>query len=96
MTSLTLNIVGPQVVTYPEYQRQGHAKRLVKLGLKFADKADKKWYAACLTAASTTMYKNLGFEFQTEEVIDLSKYGSTGKATVTVLTRESQSIDLLA
>jgi len=37
-----------------------------------------------------------GFEYQTEETIDLSKYGSTGMATVVLLTREPQPVDLFA
>jgi GNAT superfamily N-acetyltransferase len=43
--SLTLNVVGSMLVTHPDYQCQGHAIRLVRHALKFADDTNKKWYA---------------------------------------------------
>jgi len=88
-----MSVVGSMLVTHPDYQRQGHAIRLVQQALKFADETNRKWYAGCWPA-SASMYKKLGFVYQTMESLDLSKYGATGTATFTLLTREPKPIDL--
>ncbi len=61
------------------------------MGLRFADQAGKKWYAACWPEAAV-LYQKLGFKFLAKETLDLSLYGGEGKASLTLLTRDPQPL----
>jgi hypothetical protein len=78
------------IATHPDYQRQGHGRRLLCEGLKMADREGKMWYAGCL-AASVPLYKKLkGFEYVTEESIDMDRYGGEGLVSMKLFIRKPQ------
>jgi GNAT superfamily N-acetyltransferase len=79
------------VTTDPDYQRQGHASRLIKKGLEMADRDGRRWYAACWPS-SAVVYMKLGFKFLAEETIDLSPFGGEGTVSLKLLVREPQLV----
>jgi GNAT superfamily N-acetyltransferase len=75
------------IVTHLSYKGQGHAKRLIQMGLRFADEKRRKWYAACWPT-SVKLYRQLGFQYLAQEAVDLSKYGGEGKEVLALLVKE--------
>jgi GNAT superfamily N-acetyltransferase len=83
------------IATHPDYQRQGHARRLLEEGLKIADREGKMWYAGCWPA-SVPLYKKVkGFEYVAEESIDMGRYGGEGLVSMKLFIRKPQPINHL-
>ena len=80
-------LVDSMIVTHPSYKGQGHAKRLIQMGLRFADEKRRKWYAACWPT-SVKLYRQLGFQYLAQETVDLSKYEGEGKEVLVLLVKE--------
>jgi GNAT superfamily N-acetyltransferase len=88
-TNGTLRLSGGSIIaTLPDYQGQGHGRRLVESGLKMADTEGKTWYAGCWPA-SVPLYKKVGgFDYVTEESIDMSRHGGEGVVSMRLFVRK--------
>ncbi|OBT94076.2 hypothetical protein VE01_07069 [Pseudogymnoascus verrucosus] len=79
---------GSIIATLPDYQGQGHGRRLVETGLKMADTESKTWYAGCWPA-SVPLYKKVGgFDYITEESINMSLHGGEGVVSMRLFVRK--------
>ena len=88
-TNGTLRLSGGSIIaTLPDYQGQGHGRRLVELGLKMADTEGKSWYAGCWPA-SVPLYKKVGgFDYVTKESINMSRHGGEGVVSMRLFVRK--------
>jgi GNAT superfamily N-acetyltransferase len=79
---------GSMIATLPDYQGQGHGRRLVETGLKIADAEGKTWYAGCWPA-SVPLYKKIeGFDYIAEESINMSRHGGEGVLSMKLFVRK--------
>lgn len=84
------------IATLPDYQKQGHGRRLVERGLEMADKEGKAWYAGCWPA-SVPLYRNVGgFEYITEESINMARYGGEGLLSMKLFVRRPLHVNSIA
>lgn len=80
------------IATRPEYQRQGHARRLLEVGLKMADDDEKPWYAGCWPESVSLYQKVGGFEYITEERLDMTQYGGNAVLSMKLFLRRPHGI----
>lgn len=76
------------IATLPEYQGQGHGRRLVQTGLNIADKEGKIWYAGCWPASVPLYRKVGGFDYITEESINMTHYRGEGVLSMRLFVRK--------